>query len=441
MLPPDRLSAITHRDDLEQVRTVIGVPARLTLSLRLFVTISAVMLYRIGAAIPLPVVRPQALEFINTTRYSSLWQYFGGNPSSSVSLFALGITPYVTSGLVLFLLGNLIPSLGRLQASGQGRERLRRITRLVALVVATLQAVAMTRGFVESRAMIGRTIDPGFANMTITVVSMVIGFLLLSLLAEAITRYGIGSGISVLLLTTLLSGVSARLMHFLPVLARGQLIRAGVIVVVGMLIVVVGLRSYYLLTAHSVRLNAIGLTSPAEFRPPLLQGGVMTLIFATSILGLIVQAANGLGDGIGRLLHPGGAYHAIAFIVLVAGFARLQLRITLDPVKVANDMVHAGYFLDGVAPGWATANRVAAAGNVAALSIFLLLAPLSLTLHLAGALSGGVTSLLPIASLLLIGTIGMEILQSARETLLPQQVFTPLETIATSNDPWITSPN
>lgn len=416
------------------------MPARLTLSLRLLVTVAAVLLYRIGAAIPLPVVRPEALEFINTTRYSSLWQYFGGNPSSSVSFFALGIVPYVTSGLVLFLLGNIIPSLGRLQASGQGRERLRRITRLIALIVATLQAVALTRGFVAPRAMVGRIVDPGFANMAIAVSSMVLGFLLLSLLAELITRYGIGSGVSVLLLTTLLSGVSARLTHFLPVLDRGQLLSAGVIVAAGMLVVVVGLRSYYLLTAHSVRLNSIGLSSPAEFRPPLLQGGVMTLIFATTILGLVVQAANGLGDGFGRLLQPGGAYHAIAFIVLVAGFARLQLRITLDPVKVANDMVRTGYFLDGVAPGWATANRVAAAGNVAALGIFLLLGPLSLTLHLAGSLSGGVTTLLPIASLLLVGTIGMEILQSARETLLPQRVFTPLETIAASDDPWDSSP-
>lgn len=416
------------------------MPAHLTLSLRLLVTVAAVLLYRIGAAIPLPVVRPQALEFINTTRYSSLWQYFGGNPSSSVSFFALGIVPYVTSGLVLFLLGNIIPSLGRLQASGQGRERLRRITRLIALVVATLQAVAMTRGFVTPRAMIGRVVDPGFANMTLAVASMVLGFLLLSVLAEAITRYGIGSGVSVLLLTTLLSGVSARLTHFLPVLDRGQLLSAGVIVAAGMLVVVVGLRSYYLLTAHSVRLNSTGLSSPAEFRPPLLQGGVMTLIFATTILGLVVQAANGLGDGFGRLLQPGGAYHAIAFIVLVAGFARLQLRITLDPVKVANDMVRTGYFLDGVAPGWATANRVAAAGNVAALGIFLLLGPLSLTLHLAGPLSGGVTTLLPIASLLLVGTIGMELLQSARETLLPQRVFTPLEMVAASDDPWDSSP-
>ena len=69
------------------------VSGRPRLHLRLLVTALAIVLYRIGAAVPLPTVRPQALEFIGTTRYSSLWQYFAGNPSSAVSLFALGIVP------------------------------------------------------------------------------------------------------------------------------------------------------------------------------------------------------------------------------------------------------------------------------------------------------------------------------------------------------------
>lgn len=399
-------------------------------------TALGIVLYRIGAAVPLPTVRPQALEFIGTTRYSSLWQYFAGNPSSAVSIFALGIVPYVTSGLVLFLLGNLIPSLSRLQASGQGRERLRRITRLVAVTVATFQAVAVTRGFTEPRAMIGRVIEPGTVNTIVTVVVLVLGFMALTLLAELITRYGIGSGVSVLLLATLLSGIGSRLTHFLPVLERGHLLTAALVLILAVLLVVVGLRSYVLLLAHANRIQPAGTLAPTEFRPPVLQGGVMTLIFATTFLGLVVTVAGSVHDALGELLRPGGGAHALLYVVLVAGFARLQLRVTLDPVRVANDLVRGGYFLAGTPPGWETANRVAAVGNVAALTVFLLLGPLSLTLYMAGAITGGVTALLPVSSLLLVVTIGLDILRTARETRTPARVFAPVEPHGAASDPW-----
>jgi len=411
------------------------VPGSSRLSTRLLVTILGVLLYRIGTAIPLPTVRPQALFFIGTTRYSATWQYFSGNPTSAISVFALGIVPYVTSGLVLFLLGNLVPSLARLQASGQGRERLRRITRIVAVTVATLQAVAVARGFAEPRAMIGRVVDPGLVNTVATVAVLVMGFMLLTLVADMITRHGIGSGVSVLLLATVVSGLGTRLLHFLPVVGLAQLVIAAGVVAFGVVLAVVGLRSYVLLVAHANRIQSAGVVTPSELRPPVLQGGIMTLIFATTFLGLITVAAATLDDDLGLLLQPGSGAHALAFVVLVAGFARLQLRVTLDPVRAANDLVSGGFFLDGTAPGWPSANRLAAVGNVAALAVFFLLGPLSLTLHMAGTVTGGVTSLLPVSSLLLVVTIGLDILRTAKAARAAQPVFAPLRPVNAPIDP------
>lgn len=407
---------------------------------KILVTITMIVLYRIGCAIPLPTVQPQALEFIGTTRYSSIWQQFGGNPLSSVSILALGVAPYVTSSLVLQLLASVVPAIRRLQESTQGQARARRLTIGTAIVIAALQAAVTVIVYKQSRAMIGVTINPGAGSALLTGGMLLAGFLLILFFADVITRHGIGSGISVILLATVLSAGASQIRRALPLARPSEIVATGLTVGIVLTLAVVGLRSYQRIKVLSNEMLLVGKRQSVELRAHILQGGIAPMVFASSMLGLIAGTATRLGgDRIARLVGGSSMLSAVIFAVLVAGFTRLHMRMTLDPVGTANDLVGLGYFIERTPPGWASADRLAGYGGAAAVAISALLLPMVLLPSVTAGSTGGLSAVLTASTLLLITGVAVEVLREARTGLRQPRPAPVVDAGDVGSDPWHTT--
>ena len=328
-------------------------------------------------------------------------------------MMALGVVPYVTATLVLQLLSGIIPSLARLQEDAQGRARQRRITVGTSLAIAFAQAVVTLTVFKQTRAMIGVTIDDGALSAVLTVATLFAGFVLLLLMADVVTRFGIGSGVSVLLLVTVLSGTGNMLKRALP-LANALEITVTAVVTLAMLVLsVVGLRSYRSVRLYSTELGSEKEPTGTELRAHVLQGGIAPIVFAGSILGLLgTVATKMLGPETGRLIGGGGIAGAFLFAAVMAAFTRLHVRMTLDPVKTANDFVKSGYFIEGTPPGRATADRLARIGSACAIALAGLLLPLMLLPVLSSLPSGGLSDVIGASTLLLATGVAVDVLRN-----------------------------
>lgn len=405
---------------------------------RVLLTVACIALYRIGSSVPLPTIRRDVLEVLKNTPGDALWQQFVGTPLSSVSFFAVGIVPFITAGLVIQLLRSALPWLRDADGSSASPERLRRVTRATMLVIASLQALVIVLGHREVRHGAVSAIADGVAPMLVSFVLLLLGFLLTGLLAGTISRHGIGSGVSVLLLANLLATSGSQLRTLLPELTTSMLLWAATLLVVGMLLAVVGMRSHHLLLVRAGRLDLAGQAAPIEMRAHILQGGVLTLIFAATLLGVVTGVARPILGLFGEadLLSVGTPLETVLYFLLVVGLARLQLRVTLDPVDVANSLAKQNYFLDGVRPGWATADRISGMSNSAAVALLLLLLPMTLASSIGGPLTGGVTVLLPASTLLLASSVGIELLRTIRDGTRRPITAPPLEIVGVGRSPW-----
>jgi len=405
---------------------------------RVLLTSACIALYRVGNSVPLPTIRAEVLEVLKNTPGDALWQQFVGTPLSSVSFFAVGIVPFITAGLVIQLLKSALPWLRDADGAGASQERLRRVTRTTMLIVAALQSLVIVLGHREVRHGAVSAIAGGAGPTLASFVLLLLGFLLTGLIAGTISRHGIGSGVSVLLLANLLATSGSQLKTLLPELTTPMLLWAAALLVIGMLLAVVGMRSHHLLLLRAGRLDLAGQAAPIEIRAHILQGGVLTLIFAATLLGVVTGIVRPLLALFGEadLLSVGTPLETVLYFVLVVGLARLQLRITLDPVDVANNLAKQNYFLDGVRPGWDTANRISGMSNSAAVALLLLLLPMTLASSIGGPLTGGVTILLPASTLLLASTVGIELLRTIRDGTRRPLTAPRLETVSAGASPW-----
>jgi preprotein translocase subunit SecY len=409
-----------------------------TLLRRIGVTVAGIALYRAGSTVPLPTIRREVLDNLDASPGDALWQQFVGTPLSSVSFFAIGVVPFVTAGLVLQLLRTVIPALRRLEESGETREQLRRTTRVVVIAIAGVQALVIVAGHRGARHGTTSAIADGLLAGAASAGCLLLGFALTGIIAGTISRHGTGAGVPVLLLANVLAATGARLATLLPELTKTMLLWGTFLLATGLLLAVVGMRSHHVLRVRPTRLDVAGETGPTEVRAHILQGGVLTLIFATTLLGVITGVLRPVLGLFGEadLLSVGTPLETAVFFLLVVLLARLQLRVTLDPVDFANSLARSKYFLEGVRPGWPTADRVAGMSNSAALALLLLLLPLTVATGLGGPLGGGITVLLPASTLILVTSFGIELLRSIRADSRPTPRTPVVVDVNAATSPW-----
>ena len=359
-----------------------GVPE---LRKKLYVTLFIIIIYRIGAVLPVPYFNAEVLSSIRDATSGSIFDYLNilsGDAFSRATLFALSISPYITASIVIQLLTVAIPYFERLQKEGEeGRKKLTQITRVVTVVLGLITAI----GYYFYMKNNGALTDTGVFAAIVIISCYAAGTALIMWLAEKINDKGIGNGISVILFANIVSS-GPRIISSLRSLINSYG-AWGVVAVEGIIIAALVVVTFIVWFTNSERRLPVQYAKKVVGRKmyggqnttlplKLNMDGVMPIIFANSIvsipstLALIFQPAgtisrttglyentNVWGHIVNALSYRSPIYIVVFFILIIA-FAYFYTAISFNPVEVANNLKKQGGFIPGIRPGKPTADYI-----------------------------------------------------------------------------------
>ena len=346
---------------------------------RLLYTFLMLVVVRLGSELPTPGVDPTYIQnfFANQTGDAfNFFDAFTGGSFTQMSVFALSITPYITSSIIMQLLTIAIPKLEEMPKDGaDGRKKIAAITRYVTVALALIESTAMAIGFGRQ----GLLVEYNFVNAAIVVCTLTAGSAFLMWIGERITEKGVGNGISIVLLINIISRVPSDFVtlyeQFIKgkTLAKGLLsaaIIAAVILVVIVFVVVLQSGERRIAVQYSQKVQGRKTYGGQSTHIPLKvnTAGVIPVIFASSLMQFPIVIAQFLGKGNGsgigshilRAMNsnnwcdPDNLIYSIGlvvYIVLTIFFAYFYTSITFNPLEIANNMKKSGGFIPGIRPG------------------------------------------------------------------------------------------
>ena len=346
---------------------------------KLLFTTLILIVVRFGSQLPIPEIdSAQISAYLKSALGDSfsLLNSFTGGSFMQMSVFALSVTPYITSSIIMQLMTIVIPALEEMQKDGEdGRKRMAKITSYVTVVLAIIEGAGLAIGFANQGAL-------GTDYTTFTIVTMIIaltaGAVLVMWLGERITESGIGNGISIILLVNIVSGMpgdfTSLYNQFMkgkqigPALIAGCVI-VGVVLAVVVFVIVLSDAERHIPVQYSKKMQGRKLVGGQQSKIPLKvnTAGVIPIIFASSIMQFPIMLQNVLkyeNNGfIGKALtslnsstwfdasHPKRSIGLLIYIVLVVLFAYFYTSITFNPLEISNNMKKQGGFIPGIRPG------------------------------------------------------------------------------------------
>ena len=347
---------------------------------RIFYTLVMLVVIRIGSQLPLPGVNAEVIAnwFANQgTDALNFFDAITGGSFEQMSVFALNITPYITSSIIMQLLTIAIPKLEEMQKDGEDRrKKIAEITRYVTVALALIQSIAMAVAFGR-----GNYLDKfDAAHVIMMVTGLTAGSAVLMWIGERITENGVGNGISIVLVINIISRIPEDLMtlytQFIAnapnvgnaIIAAAVILAVILVTVVFVIILQDGQRRIPVQYSKKIqgRRQVGGQSSHIPLKVN--TAGVIPIIFAQSIMQfpVIIAAIMGKGNGTGmgsKILHglsqsywcdPENPIYSIGllvYIVLVIAFAYFYTSITFNPLEIANNMKRQGGFIPGIRPG------------------------------------------------------------------------------------------
>jgi preprotein translocase subunit SecY len=342
---------------------------------RLLFTLALLAVYRIGVFVTTPGVNRSVMTKIVSQASGSLLglvNMFSGGALEQMSIFALGIMPYISASIILQLLTVVVPKLEQIQREGElGRRRLNQYTRYGCIVLALVQSFFIARWLIANNtqyAQYGEVVpDPGWHFYLITMVSLSTGTAFIMWLGEQITERGIGNGISLIIFAGIVCDMPSAV-YQLVVKAQAGEITMFALALVGLIVVSVvagiifferGQRRIPVQYAKRVvgRKQFGGQSTHLPLKVN--TAGVIPPIFASSILMFPAQIAgfvqNPWMKRISDALHPGDWRYNVLYVALIVFFCYFYTAVTFNPVDVADNMRKYGGFIPGIRPGKATA--------------------------------------------------------------------------------------
>ena len=350
---------------------------------RIFYTFVMLVIVRLGSQLPTPGVDPTFIkEFFaqQTGDAFNFFEAFTGGSFTNFSIFALSITPYITSSIIIQLLTIAIPKLEEMQKDGEdGRKKIAAITRYVTVGLALIESIAMSIGFGRQ----GLLVDYNFVNCAIVVCTLTAGSAFLMWIGERITENGVGNGISIVLTINIISRMPSDLSSLYQQFVKGKAVAVGALAAVIILAIIVGMVILVIILNDAVRKIPVQYAKKVQGRKmvggqstfiPLKvnTAGVIPVIFAQSILQIpiiISQLTGYKGTGPWAYILRGlnSSYWCkpselvysiglIVYIVMVIFFAYFYTSITFNPLEVANNMKKQGGFIPGIRPGKPTSD-------------------------------------------------------------------------------------
>lgn len=347
---------------------------------RLLFTFLMLLVIRFGSLLPVPGVNREFFANWFAQQSGDAFNFFDaftGGSFTNMSLFALGINPYITSSIIIQLLTIAIPKLEDMQKDGEdGRKKIQKITRYVTVALALIEGGAMTIGFRNSGLLQDQA---NWMNMIVVIAALTAGSAFLMWIGERITERGVGNGISIILLINIVSRIPDDFVRLFEQFVIGQKVPKAVLAVVIILAVVLLTVVFVIILQDGERRIPVQYAQKVQGRKtmggqsthiPLKvnTAGVIPVIFASSLMGFpgVIAALLGHsgGTGIGSKILTGLSSSSwcnpkqpiysiglLVYIVLVVFFAYFYTSITFNPMEIANNMKKQGGFIPGIRPG------------------------------------------------------------------------------------------
>lgn len=341
---------------------------------RIILTLSLILIYRIGSYIILPGVNYDALAAANEkgteNALETLLSLFSGGGFTNASIMALGIMPYISASIIMQLLGMAVPAVQKMQNEGEsGRKKINNYTRVLTIIICALQAPSYIALYVSSKpGALPETLGTLFYVQSTIV--MCAGSMFAVWLGERITDKGIGNGISILITVGILSRLPQAFFAEInyskdnPIKLVLELV-TFMVIVMGVILIVQGVRKIPMNTAKRIAGARGAEDQGARSYLPIKvnASGVMPIIFAQAIMTIPVMiAANASGKGGGFVQKMLGDVHGITYNALLAlliiVFTFFYTAIMINPRKMADDMKRNGGFIPGIRPGEETASYI-----------------------------------------------------------------------------------
>lgn len=353
---------------------------------RIFFTFAMLVVIRFGSQLPVPGVDTSYFANWFASQTSGAFDFlnaFTGGSFIQMSVFALNITPYITSSIIMQLMTIAIPKLEEMQKDGEdGRKKIGKITRYLTVGLALIQSSAMAIGFGSQ----GLLIEYNFLNVVTVIVAMTAGSAFLMWVGERITEKGVGNGISIILVINIISSLPTDLSGLYQQFILGKGIAIGtlaaviiVAIIVAMVVMVIilnaGVRKIPVQYAKKVQGRKVTGGQTTNIPLKINTSGVIPIIFASSLLqfpviiislfgvnptGVWGEIVKGMSsDNWCNPSQPIYSLGLLVYILLVVFFAYFYTSITFNPAQVANNMKKQGGFIPGIRPGKPTSDYLA----------------------------------------------------------------------------------
>ncbi|MFD2678487.1 preprotein translocase subunit SecY [Camelimonas lactis] len=342
---------------------------------RIWFTLGALIIYRLGTYIPLPGVNPEAVADIFRQTQGGvlgLFNMFSGGAVGRLAIFALNIMPYISASIILQLLTSIVPSLEQLKKEGeQGRKVINQYTRYLTVVLALFQAWGIAVGLESSGNVV---LEPGLFFRISTVITLLGGTMFLMWLGEQITARGIGNGVSLIIFAGIVAELPQAIAGTLELGRQGAL-STGIIL--GVLVMAVAAIAFIVYMERAQRRLLINYPKrqvgnrlyegQTSFLPLKLNtAGVIPPIFASSLLLLptTIASFSQSSDGTGFLatmsayLGHGRPLYIVLYVALIVFFAFFYTAIVFNPSETADNLKKQGGFIPGIRPGERTADFI-----------------------------------------------------------------------------------
>ncbi len=356
--------------------SILGVVGKSgELKSRLMFVLGALIVYRLGAHIPVPGINADVLAKLFESQSGGIlgmFNMFSGGALSRFTVFALGIMPYISSSIIMQLLTVVSPQMEQLKKEGEaGRRQITKYTRYGTVVLATFQALGIAIAFEHQP---GLVLDPGFMYRLTAVVTLVGGTMFLMWLGEQITERGIGNGISIIIFAGIVAGLPRAVFATLDLASTGAFNPVFVLLLFAVTMCVTGFVVFVERGQRKITVNYAkrqvgrkimgGQTSHLPLK--LNMAGVIPPIFASSIILFPATLAGWFGSNdrlswlkdVGTTLSPGQPLYIIFFASAIIFFSFFYTALVFNPKETADNLKKSGAFVPGIRPGDQTAKYI-----------------------------------------------------------------------------------
>jgi preprotein translocase subunit SecY len=343
---------------------------------RILFTLALLIVYRIGVHVPVPGIDSVALaSFFKAAEGTifGIFNMFSGGAFEKLSVFALGIMPYISASIILQLLTVVIPHLEQLKKEGeQGRKKITQYTRYGTVVLSVIQGFGISVGLESMSAPGGSPVVllPGWAFRLMTVITLTAGTAFIMWLGEQITERGIGNGISLIIFAGIVCRLPAASVNTVRLLSTGEMGIFAVLILVILMVAVIGFIIFVeqgqrrIPVQYAKRVVGRRMYGGQSTHLPLKinTSGVIPPIFASSIIMFPATIGSFVKvewiQSITAAMRPGNLIYELLFICFIFFFCYFYTAVTFNPVDVADNMKKAGGYIPGIRPGKRTADYI-----------------------------------------------------------------------------------